>query len=76
MYGLKHAGKLAKNLLTKRLFKHGYYQCATTPGLWKHKWRPATFVLIVDDFVIQYNGLPHPQFLFTALQETYTVTTD
>jgi hypothetical protein len=34
IYGLKQAGKLANDLLTERLSKHGYYQCATTPGLW------------------------------------------
>jgi hypothetical protein len=45
MYGLKKSRKLANNLLSERLFKHGYYQCATTPGLWKHKWIPITFVL-------------------------------
>jgi hypothetical protein len=33
MYGLKQAGKLANDLLAKRLFGQGYYQCATTPGL-------------------------------------------
>ena len=37
MYGLKQFGKLANDLLSERLFKHGYYQCETTPGLWKHK---------------------------------------
>ena len=34
VYGLKQAGKLANDLLTQRLDKHGYYQCNTTPGLW------------------------------------------
>jgi hypothetical protein len=59
MYGLKQSGKLANDLLSTRLFKQGYYQCATTPGLWKHKWRPITFSLIVDDFGIQYTGRKH-----------------
>ena len=36
MNGLKQAGKLANDLLSKRIFKNGYYQCATTPGLWRH----------------------------------------
>jgi hypothetical protein len=48
VYGLKQAGKLANDLLTERLTTHGYYQCATTPGLWQHKWCPITFVLIVE----------------------------
>ena len=50
IYSLKQAGKLANDLLTKGLSAHGYYQCATTPGLWRHKWRPILFALIVDDF--------------------------
>ena len=69
MYGIKQAGKLANNLLSARLFKHGYYQCATTPGLWRHKWRPVIFVLIVDDFGIQYAGRLHAEHLLNALQE-------
>ncbi len=54
IYGLKQAGKLANDLLTKRLAAHGYYQCATTVGLWRHKWWQILFVLIVDDFSIKY----------------------
>jgi hypothetical protein len=38
VYGLKQARKLANDLLTKRLDTHGYYQCETTPGLWRHRW--------------------------------------
>jgi hypothetical protein len=76
MYGLKQAGKLANNLLSERLFKQRYYQCATTPGLWRHKWRPVISVLIVDDFGIQYTGCQHAEHLLAALQENYKVTTD
>ena len=76
VYGLKQAGKLANDLLTERLAAHGYYQCATTPGLWRHKWRPIMFVLIVDDFGIEYCDRRHAEHLLTALQETYKVTTD
>jgi len=76
VYGLKQAGKLANDLLTERLAAHGYYQCATTPGLWRHKWRPVTFVLIVDDFGIQYVQKRHADHLLEALQQDYKVTTD
>ena len=76
MYGLKQSGKFANDLLSERLSKHGYYQCATTPGLWRHKWRPIIFVLIVDDFGIEYCERRHTDHLLTALQETYKVTTD
>ena len=76
VYGLKQAGKLANDLLTTRLAASGYYQCETTPGLWRHTWRPIVFVLIVDDFGIQYVGKRHADHLLTALQTDYTVTTD
>ena len=76
VYGLPQAGKLANDLLTERLARHGYYQCATTPGLWRHKWRPIMFVLIVDDFGIEYVGKRHADHLLAALQEHYEVTTD
>ncbi len=76
MYGLKQAGKLANDLLSQRLFGHGYYQCGTTPGLWRHKWRPVMFVLIVDDFGVQFTGRQHAQHLITALQSNYEVSED
>ena len=76
VYGLKQSGKLANDLLATRLHDHGYYQCAITPGLWRHRWRPIMFVLIVDDFGIQYVDKRHAEHLLTALQLHYSVTTD
>ena len=60
MYGLPQAGTLANKLLTKRLETKGYYQCKT-PGLWRYKWRPIMFTLVVDDFGVQYTGDQHAQ---------------
>ena len=76
VYGLKQAGKLANDLLTERLDAHGYYQCETTPGLWRHQWRPISFVLIVDDFGLKYVGRRHAEHLLAALKQSYNVTTD
>ena len=76
IYGLKQAGKLANDLFTEQLSAHGYYHCATTPGLWRHKWRPILFALIVDDFGIEYVEKVHAEHLLTALRKNYTVTTD
>jgi hypothetical protein len=76
VFGLKQAGKLTNDLLTECLAKHGYYQCATPPGLWRHNWRPVTFVLHVNDFGIQYAQRCHPDYLLEALQHDYEVTTD
>jgi hypothetical protein len=50
MYRLPQAGILANNLLCERHAEFDYYKAATTPGLWRHKWRPIMFALIVDDF--------------------------
>ena len=60
MYGLKQSGKLANDLLSDRLCEQGYFECATTPGLWRHKWRPIIFVLIVGDFGVQYTAVSTP----------------
>ena len=76
MYGLPQAGRLANELLAKRLDKEGYYQCQYTPGLWRHKWRPITFSLVVDDFGIKTVGLSHAKHLKNALEKHYEVTTD
>ena len=46
----------------------------TTPGLWSHKWRPITFCLIVDDFVIEYIGKCITRHLRGVLKEHYTIT--
>ena len=50
MYGLPQAGKIANELLVKRLRSAGYHPCQFTPWLWRHVWRPITFTLVVDDF--------------------------
>jgi hypothetical protein len=76
MYGLPQAGRLANELLAKRLDKEGYYQCQYTPGLWRHKWRPITFSLVVDDFGIKTIGLSHAKHLKNVLEKYYTVTVD
>jgi hypothetical protein len=69
VYGLRKAGKLANDLLTTRLATHGYYQCATTPRLWRHTWRPIMFVLIVDNFGLEYCDHRHADHLAAALKE-------
>ena len=77
MYGLPQAGLLANKLLGKRLAKYGYYQSRHTPGLWKHAWRPIQFVLVVDDFGVEYVGREHAEHLINALCTHYeAVSTD
>ena len=45
---------ITNGFLTKDIAPHGYYQFPHIQYLWKHKWRPATFYLLVDDFGVKY----------------------
>ena len=76
MYGLPQAGILANKLLVKRLDKFGYAPVRYTPGLWRHKWRPIMFSLVVDDFGVKYTGAEHAEHLIKALQSHYQLSVD
>ena len=41
-----------------------------------HKWRPIQFVLLVDDFGIEYIGKKHVLHLLKTLEMDYEITTD
>ena len=69
VYGLPQSGMLSNKLLEQRLNKAGYYQCPTTLGLWRHKWRPILFCLIVDNFGMKYVGKRHADHLRDILLE-------
>ena len=75
-YGPPQAGKMATDLLRTRLNNNGYYETTTTPGLLRHKGHPVMFVLIVDDFGIEYVGNHHLHHLRTVLTNHYTITED
>jgi hypothetical protein len=72
-YGLPQAGILANNFLRERLEEEGYYKAHSTPGLWKHKWRPIQFCLIMDDFGIEYVGIKHFNHLSTLLKKYHQI---
>ncbi len=72
-YGLPQAGILANDLLRSRLVVEGYYKAASTPGLWRHKWRPIQFCLIVDDFGVEYVGIEHFNHLLDLLKKYHGV---
>ena len=76
MYGLPQAGKLANDLLVKRMQTAGYHPCQVTPGLWKHVWRPVVFTLVVDDFGIKFEGDEHANHLKKTLERWYDITVD
>ena len=67
-YGLPQYGILANKQLILILEQEGYYESRTTPGLWRNKWRPIQFFLIVDDFGIEYVGKQHADHLATILK--------
>ena len=67
---------MANDLLRTRLEKAGYYEAAKTPGLWCHKWCPIQFVLLVDDFGIEYVGNEHALHYLKTLEVDYEITTD
>jgi hypothetical protein len=66
---------LANNLFHGRSEKEGYYKAATTPGLWKHKWRLIQFCLIVNDFGTEYVGIEHFNHLLAVLEWHHQVQT-
>ena len=76
IYGLPQAGKLANDLLKKRLAEEDYFEVDHIPGLFKHKWRPIWFALVVDDFGIKYVGEEHRDHLLSILNKYYEMETD
>jgi hypothetical protein len=76
IYGLPQAGKLANDLLRKRLATCGYFECTHTPGLWKHIWRPVTFTLVVDDFGVKFVGIEQLKHLIASLKKFYEIELD
>ena len=46
-------------------------------GLWRHKWRPITFTLVVNNFGVKYNRKEHAKHLVASLEAAkYRVKTD
>jgi hypothetical protein len=72
-YGLPQAGILANNLLQSRLKAEGFYEAASTPGLWRHKWRSIPTCLIVGNFGVEYVGLEHFTYLLDILKKFHGV---
>ena len=74
-YGLKQAGKIAHDDLTKHLAAYGYHK-TDTDGLWKHEWRDINFTLVVDDFGIKYKRREDVEHLQAALADRYVFKLD
>jgi hypothetical protein len=76
IYGLPQAGRLAQDRLVAHLAKYGYAPTPDTPALFKHATRPISFVLVVDDFGIQYASKADADHLVGALRDLYTLKVD
>jgi hypothetical protein len=72
-HNLPQAGILANNPLCSHLEAKGFYEVASTPGLWHHKWQPILFCLIVDNFGVEYVGLEHFKYLLGVLKKIHGV---
>ena len=59
-----------------RLEKDEYYESRATPGLWRHKWIPIQFCLVLYDFCVEYVGKQHADHLATILKKYHNITED
>ena len=76
VWGLPQAGILANKRLRRKLAPFGYFEHASTPGLWSHVSRPISFTLVVDDFGVKYVNKDDADHLIASLKNTYTLTED
>jgi Reverse transcriptase (RNA-dependent DNA polymerase) len=76
MYGLPQAGKVTSDVLLPRLFTAGYKETGRIPRMFKHTTNSVYFVLVVDDFLVQYINPKDFQHLASTLQKHYGITTD
>jgi hypothetical protein len=74
VWGLPQVGILANKLLKKHLAPYVYYECANTPGLWRHTTSSLTFTLVVDDFGIKYSNKKDVKHLIKCLRQNYGLT--
>ena len=76
IYGLKEAGLIAFKQLVTNLAPFGYEPMKFTPGLWKHRTKPTTFTLCVDDFGVKYFSTPDAIHLINTINTNYETPID
>ena len=72
--GLCQSGALAAKKLAADLKPYGYYKVPKSNGLWKHKTRPISFTLVVNDFSVSYVDRVDAEHLGAALKAHYPMT--
>jgi hypothetical protein len=76
MYGLPQAGILMNELLQRRLALDCCRPTKHTHGLWKNETRPVWFLLVVDDFCINYIGHDKAEILMISIKNNYDISSD
>ena len=74
MPALKQAGKITQERLIKHLAPYSYKPVCHTPSLWRHRSRPVTFALVIDNFGIKFKDKEHFKHLTVVLGDRYDVT--
>ena len=67
-YGLKQAGIIADQELVKHMAPFGYHPVKHTPGLWLYDSKKTRFILVVDDFYVQYCSTEDASHFLNALR--------
>ena len=76
IYGLPQAGIITNKRLQAHLYRHGYFPCPHTLGLYKYKSLDTTFTFVVDNFGIRYTSKANALHLIHCLRSLYIVTID
>ena len=76
MNSLAQYGRIENDYPKDNLAPHWYHQFRHTAGLWSHKWRLVTFLLVVDNFWVEYIGKQHADHLIESIRKDYPVDVD
>ncbi len=77
VWGFSQVDILTNKCLYRKLAPFGYYKCVNTPGLWYHEMRPITFMLIVENFGVEYvDKADDVDHLIASIKIMYTLTQD
>ena len=67
--GIKQAGRLSSDRMTKNLSRNGYSPVPHTPYLWRHHTSDLVFSLVFDEFGIKYTQKADALNLLKSLRE-------
>ena len=76
LFGLNQSGVLANTQISKVFEKEGYFQSEHTSGLWVHKTRYISFILVMDDFGVKYTKKEDVIHLQSIIKKLYPTTTN